>query len=216
MTYPQQPSFGPPPPAVPAKRRKWPWIAGGAGVLTLLLCCGGAIATFKGSGDSEEPAAASVAADETTAAPKKAVSKAAEKPQPKAAGFGTAVKDGDFQFTVTGMKCGVAKVGGQYLSQKAQGQFCLISVQVKNVGKEAQTLIDSAQKAFDAAGTEFSTDSTAGIYANEDQQVFFQEINPGNTVRGKLVFDVAKGTKLTTIELHDSSFFSSGVKVALK
>ncbi|RSM44161.1 hypothetical protein DMB66_52525 [Actinoplanes sp. ATCC 53533] len=40
-------------------------------------------------------------------------------------------------------------------------------------------------------------------------------MNPGNTVKGKLVFDVPEGTKLTSLELHDS-LFSDGVQVNLK
>ncbi|WP_307834442.1 DUF4352 domain-containing protein [Paractinoplanes lichenicola] len=177
-------------------------------MFVLLLCGIGAISAA-GGGDGSDPVVPEEPAAAVATSPKKAAPKRATP------GIGAPVKDGDFQFTVTGMKCGVAKVGNQYFGEKAQGQFCLVSVQVKNVGDEAQTLIDSVQKAFDAKGTEYSVDSGAAIYANEEQQVFFEDVNPGNTVRGKLVFDVPKGTKLTTLELHDS-MFSGGVKVALK
>lgn len=73
---------------------------------------------------------------------------------------------------------------------------------------------DGSQKAYDAAGTEYSTDSTAGIYANEDAATLFNEINPGNQVAGVLVFDIPKKVKLSKLELHDSPF-SGGVTVAL-
>ncbi len=111
-------------------------------------------------------------------------------------------------------KCGVRKVGSDLLGDKAQGQFCLVTVNVKNIGKEPQTLLDSSQKAYDADGTEYSTDSEAAIYANEDQQTLFAEINPGNQVTGVLVFDIPKKVKLTKLELHDSPF-SGGVEVSL-
>jgi hypothetical protein len=39
--------------------------------------------------------------------------------------------------------------------------------------------------------------------------------NPGNTVRGKLVFDVPDGAKLTSVVLHES-MFTAGVRVPLK
>ncbi|MCO8271798.1 DUF4352 domain-containing protein [Actinoplanes sp. TRM 88003] len=185
------------------KHRAWHWIAGGAAVF-MLLACGGVSAGDDTTEAADEPAAAAPAAKKTEAKKKDSMP-----------GLNQPAKDGDFQFTVTGVKCGVAKVGSAYLNEKAQGQFCLVSVQIKNIGKEAQTMVDSVQKAFDAKGTEYSVDSGAAIYANEDQQVFFEEINPGNTAKGKLVFDIPKGTKLTTLELHDS-LFSGGVKVALK
>ncbi|MEV4344996.1 DUF4352 domain-containing protein [Actinoplanes sp. NPDC049596] len=189
-----------------ATRRTWSWIAGGSAVLMLLAC--GVSAGDDSTGAAEETTTAAPAAEKTGA-------KKAETKKDSAPGLNQPAKDGDFQFTVTGVKCGVAKVGNQYLNEKAQGQFCLVSLQIKNIGKEAQTMVDSVQKAYDAKGTEFSVDSGAAIYANEDQQVFFEEINPGNTVKGKLVFDIPQGTKLTRLELHDS-LFSGGVKVALR
>ncbi|GIF48217.1 hypothetical protein Afe04nite_27560 [Asanoa ferruginea] len=42
-----------------------------------------------------------------------------------------------------------------------------------------------------------------------------REINPGNALSGKLVFDVPKGTELAALVLHES-IFSAGVKVALR
>ncbi|NGM12920.1 DUF4352 domain-containing protein [Verrucosispora sioxanthis] len=134
--------------------------------------------------------------------------------KPKTAKIGQAVRDGKFEFTVKSNKCGVRKVGSDLLGDKAQGQFCLVTVNVKNIGKEPQTLLDSSQKAYDADGTEYSTDSEAAIYANEDQQTLFAEINPGNQVTGVLVFDIPKKVKLTKLELHDSPF-SGGVEVSL-
>ncbi|MFI5488958.1 DUF4352 domain-containing protein [Micromonospora echinaurantiaca] len=134
--------------------------------------------------------------------------------KPKTAKIGQAARDGKFEFTVKSAKCGVAKVGSDLLGDKAQGQFCLVTVNVKNIGKEPQTLIDSSQKAYAADGTEYSTDSEAAIYANKDQQTLFAEINPGNQVTGVLVFDIPKKAKLAKLELHDSPF-SGGVEVAL-
>ncbi|HET9518999.1 MAG TPA: DUF4352 domain-containing protein [Actinoplanes sp.] len=132
----------------------------------------------------------------------------------KAVGLKQAARDGKFEFVVSGIKCGVPSVGPSGYGEKAQGEFCLVSVSVKNIGKEAQTFSGSSQKAFDSAGTEFSNDTGAEIYANEGAPTFLEEINPGNRVTGKIVFDVPKKTKLTKIELHDSPF-SDGVTVNL-
>ncbi|MFI5932415.1 DUF4352 domain-containing protein [Actinoplanes sp. NPDC051494] len=154
------------------------------------------------------------AAQETTAAP--AAQETTVAPVKKAApGFGDAVRDGKFEFTVSTMDCSKSQVGGSYLNKKAQGKFCQINVKVKNIGKEAQYFDGSSQKAFDRDGTEFSNDGTAEIYANEDSATFLNEINPGNSAKGKLIFDVPDSTKLTSIELHDS-MFSGGVTVELR
>ncbi|SCF16333.1 protein of unknown function (DUF4352) [Micromonospora viridifaciens] len=134
--------------------------------------------------------------------------------KPKTAKIGQPARDGKFEFTVKSSKCGVAKIGNDMLGAKAQGQFCLVTVNVKNIGKEPQTLSDANQKAYAADGTEYSTDSGAAIYANKDQQTLFNEINPGNEVTGVLVFDIPKKVKLAKLELHDS-VFSGGVEVSL-
>ena len=49
----------------------------------------------------------------------------------------------------------------------------------------------------------------------EADKVFMTNINPGNSVTGApLLSDVAPGTKIASIELHDIPF-STGVKVKL-
>jgi hypothetical protein len=129
-------------------------------------------------------------------------------------GLGDKVRDGKFEFVVKDVSCGKTKVGNQYLNKKAQGQFCQVTVTVKNISDEAQMFDGSSQKAL-AGKTEFSNDGAAEMYANGDNNTFLNEINPGNQATGKLLFDVPKSTKLTGMELHDSPF-SGGVKVALK
>jgi hypothetical protein len=189
--------FYPPPPA--PKKRKWPWIVGGI-VAVMILGCVGAFALL-GAG-----------ADEVA----KGLNEADENQQGKNAVAGkmnAPVVDGKFEFTVTGMDCGVKSVGGEF-GQKAQGEFCLIGVNIKNVGQTAELFNDASQQATDAKGAVYSVDSGAAVYANEDSSTFLEQINPGNTVKGKLVFDVPEGTKLTSVVLHES-MFTKGVRIPL-
>ena len=132
----------------------------------------------------------------------------------KTAKIGDPARDGKFEFTVKSSKCGVKKVGSDLLGAKAQGQFCLVTVKVKNIGKKSQMFDGSSQKAYAADGTEYSADGAAGIYANENAETFLNDINPGNQVTGVVVFDIPKDVKLTKLELHDSPF-SGGVTVSL-
>ena len=140
--------------------------------------------------------------------------KAAAKPKTQA-GIGDPVRDGKFEFTVTRFDCSKKTIGSAYLKKKAQGKFCVVTLNVKNIGDEAQMFAGGNQKAYDAAGAEYENDSTAEIYANENAETFLNDINPGNRVTGKVVFDVPASAVLTTLELHDS-FWSGGVKVSLK
>jgi hypothetical protein len=132
----------------------------------------------------------------------------------ESAGLNQPVRDGKFEFTVRSVQCGQTRVGNQFLNKEAQGQFCLVALQVKNVGDEPQTLFGDNMKLFDAEGREFSPDTEAAIY-NEDSQTFIEEINPGNQIDGQLVFDVPTDAQPARLELHDSAF-SGGVTVNLR
>jgi hypothetical protein len=134
--------------------------------------------------------------------------------QPRAARLGQPVRDGKFEFVVQRVQCGAGSVGGEYSREKAQGQFCLVTMKVTNIGDEARTLDSSSQYAYDATGRRFDANSGASLAANENDETFINDINPGNAVTGVVVFDIPKNTKLAQLELHDSSF-SGGVKVSL-
>lgn len=188
-----------------------------AAAVALLLTLAGCGASTP---DAAGPAATSAAQTTTAkpdAKPKPVAKPPAAKPKPAGPKIGVAVSDGKFEFTVTKVTKGVKKIGtNPYLTKKPQGQFVLLAVTVKNIGEEAQTLDDSSQKLFDAKGVKASSDSTAAIYLSKDgSSVFLNQINPGNTVKGTLVFDVALTYVPAVIELHDSPF-SGGVKVALR
>ncbi|WP_435830900.1 DUF4352 domain-containing protein [Microtetraspora glauca] len=131
----------------------------------------------------------------------------------RAAGIGDVVEDGKFSFKVTKLDT-ASKVGDDVLGKSAQGEFVLVNVTVKNIGDEAQSFAGDAQKLLDASGKEYSADSEAALYLGESKSLY-EQVNPGNSVRGVVLFDVPKGTEPVAIELHDS-VFSGGVKVSLK
>lgn len=214
MTHPSQPpQYGQPsvsggpaqplgyaPQQPPKRRKKWPWIVGGITLVMLAGCIGGFV--LLGAGANE--VAKSLDEVDQNAKGQNAVAGVVGKP----------AKDGKFEFTVSGMKCGATEVGPEFATTKAQGEFCQVSVQVKNIGQTAELFDSSSQKAY-AGTTEFSVDGAAELAVNEDAQTFFENINPGNKVKGVLIFDVPKDTKLDSIVLHES-FYTAGIRVPLK
>ena len=132
----------------------------------------------------------------------------------QAAGLNQPVRDGKFEFTVTNMDCSQTTLGTAPVTTQATGTFCLVSVNVANIGDEAQTLDATSQVAFDAQNREYSTDIEAAFYLENGGDALFNQLNPGASVQGVLVFDVPTGTQLTSLELHDS-MLSGGVTVNL-
>jgi hypothetical protein len=166
-----------------------------------------------GSGNSGSgPEATSVAVPEQETSQQETPQKE-EEAAPKVAGIGDVVKDGKFSFKVTKVEKGLSKVGQGFAASKAQGQYVMIHLTVKNIGDEAQMFSDSEQKLIDDKGREYDADSGAAIML-EDSNGFLKNINPGNTVKGFVLFDVPKNFKIKAIKLHDS-MFSGGVTVSL-
>lgn len=129
---------------------------------------------------------------------------------------GEPVRDGKFEFTVLSSQCGINEVGSEYLNKTAQGQYCKVSVKVKNVGDKPQSMSSSSQKLYSADNKQFSTDDTAMIYASSgSQNIWLNEINPGNEVTGDLIFDIPRDSTPAKIELFDSAF-SGGAMVSLQ
>lgn len=127
-----------------------------------------------------------------------------------------AARDGKFEFIVKGVECGKTTIGtNQYLTKNAQGQFCLMTINVKNVGNEAQGFFGSNQKLLNAQNQQYAADDAAGVYVDQNYSTLFSNINPGNSVEGVIVFDIPKDQTPVTAQLHDSAF-SGGVKVNLQ
>lgn len=82
-----------------------------------------------------------------------------------------------------------------------------------NHGDKPQSFFGDNQELM-AAGKQYSADGEASVYLEESKSLY-EEINPGNTVKGTIVYDVPKSVTPDAIELHDS-VFSNGVKVSLR
>lgn len=218
----QQPQWGPPtppqgsPPGPPRKKRTGLKVTLAiVGAVIVLIIIGSALGSGGGNAGSSTVGATSPV---TQAATSPAASPTAAPPA-AAPQIGDKVRDGKFQFVVT--KVSHAKSVGDTslgLGDTAQGEYLIVSLKVTNIGNESQTLDDSAQFVYDARGRKYSASSAADIDLsgpNGSGNTWFEDINPGNTVRGKIAFDMPKGDKGVKIELHDS-LFSGGVTVLLK
>jgi len=198
-------------------RHKVLTVLGGVVALIVLLSVIG--------GGSEEPSAgpgatissgAVASADRAPSDPSStgASSNAAKPKKPTLPVVGDKVRDKRLQFTVEKIKCGVKKIGGAYFNTRAQGQFCLVTVTVKNIGDDPETFSGHNQILLNAKGQEYSSSTEAAIYL-QDSKSLYEEINPGNRLKGQVVFDVPKTMEPSQIELHASAF-SGGVMVSLR
>jgi len=185
--FPQQP-----PAPLPSKKRKWPWIVG---AIVVFLIAVAALSDDKKTSDST-PHTSSAG-------------------QSQAAHLNTPVRDGKFEFVVKSVQPGLAEVGDNpFLAKKAQGQFVIVTLSVQNVGDKPQSFSPSDQKLTDAQGRSFESDSAAQIALGGSDIPVWDNINPGNTVDVKIVYDMPADATPASIALHDS-MFSGGATVTL-
>ena len=189
---PPQVPYGQYPP--PAKKRKWPWII--AGIVAFLV-----VVSVLSNSDKKTDTTASPA---TTAGRSHAT-----------AHLNTPVRDGKFEFAVKTVQPGLIEVGDNpYLAKKAQGQFVIVTLSVQNIGDRAQGFSPSDQKLIDSQGRSFDSDSAAQIALGGSDIPVWDNINPGNTVDVKIVYDMPRDAVPASITLHDS-MFSGGATVTL-
>jgi hypothetical protein len=108
-----------------------------------LASCGALIAAIGGEEDpaAVPPPTSTVA---TTAPPADETTEPEREPeasQPETYEIGEKARDGGYQFTVTKVTCGVKRVGDQYLGEKAQGQFCMVKLRIKERQQETHPLL---------------------------------------------------------------------------
>ena len=152
-----------------------------------------------------------IGGEEDTTTPAGSSNAPSDKPSPNAsevptAKIGDKVTDESYQFTVSKISCGVGRVGSQYFGEKAQGQFCMVSLKVKNLGKEPINYSSKNQALVDTKDRTYSPDDGAWI----------GEINPGNTLKTVVPFDIPKKAKPDYLLLTAGVWgFSEGVRVKL-
>jgi hypothetical protein len=131
-----------------------------------------------------------------------------------APGMREPARDGQFEFVVRSVRCGLRRVGPELARRTPQGRFCLAAVSVANVGTDARDFAADQQRLFGADGRRHSVDAAATV-ANGGLGLLHVLVNPGNRVEGTLVYDVPPRMRPARMELHDSPL-SRGVTVELR
>ncbi len=130
--------------------------------------------------------------------------------------IGEAVQDKDLSFTVKSIET-AATVGSSYSKKTAQGMFNIITIEIKNVGKETVSVDSSQFQLLDAQGNKFDRSvegQTAMGLSKGAVDLFLQQVQPSLSVTGNLVFDIPKeatGLKLVV----KGGLFSSGKQIDL-
>ncbi|WP_054951800.1 DUF4352 domain-containing protein [Flaviflexus massiliensis] len=154
---------------------------------------------------AEEEAAPAEEAPEEAAEP-------AEEAVEEAPGVGSTINNGEFDITVTSYEAGLATVESGYFQEEATGQYVRVFVTVTNTSNEAHYFFASSHKLIDDQSRQH-TDSSDAIFM--DDALSAEEINPGVTVEGYLLYDIPADATVTEIQFGASGFFDDPIPVTL-
>jgi len=178
------------------------------------------IATHSGSSSNssnKQPPSAAASSADGAASSAPASNSVTINPSPP--GLNQPADDGKFEFVVSALKCGQHNLvnDNEFENATAQGQFCVLSVSIKNIGSVAQTFDYSAQFLYDANPNVYSasSDGTEAANPSGSRCWSYASINPGVSQSCNVAFDVPASFQAVGAVLHDASV-SDGVKVGLQ
>ena len=123
------------------------------------------------------------------------------------AGIGEPVQVGEVQWTVTGAES-TNQLTAEFQELK-QGDFVIVNFSFTNNGTEAKTLDSESMTLIDTQGREFQADTDTFMYIDPSQDVFLEQVNPGVTRDGTVIYTTAPDASGFQLKVGDADFFSS-------
>ncbi len=123
------------------------------------------------------------------------------------AGIGEPVQVGEVQWTVTGAES-TNELTAEFQEPK-QGDFVIVNFSFTNNGTEAKTLDSESMTLIDTQGREFQADTDTFMYIDPSQDVFLEQVNPGVTRDGTVIYTTAPDASGFQLEVGDADLFSS-------
>lgn len=105
--------------------------------------------------------------------------------------------DSTVEYTVSSASS-YSEIGGEFSSEEANGVFLVVQLEMTNQTGETIDVSSNHLKAVDAEDNQFDADAGASVYVESDPRIdaegiSFEQLNPGLTTSGAVVFDVAPG-----------------------
>ena len=134
-----------------------------------------------------------------------------EAPQQKQASYGLneTVQVGDAAWIVTNAQKTNELADPFGVRPAKQGTFVIIDFQFQNNGDESKTLHQNALELLDSSGRTSDPDPTDFRYIPQDKNIFLEQVNPGVTRSGQVIFTIAPDASDLKLILKDTNLFRS-------
>lgn len=122
-------------------------------------------------------------------------------------GIGEPVQVGEVQWTVTGAES-TNQLTAEF-QEPRQGDFVVVNFTFTNNGTEAKALTSESITLIDSQGRQFEADTDTLLYVDPSESILFEEVNPGVTREGTVIYTVAPDASGFVLEVGDTAVFSS-------
>ncbi|HSL87153.1 MAG TPA: DUF4352 domain-containing protein [Bacteroidales bacterium] len=137
-------------------------------------------------------------------------------------GIGESAKIADVSFTVNSIEeTKEISSGNEYIENATtEGKYIILEITVKNEKKEALTIHSSYFKLITSEDVVYepNTDGKVMMAMMDEDDFFLQQVNPGLSKTGKVVFEVGEDLDLNTAILKGQTGFwgTESVEISLK
>jgi uncharacterized protein DUF4352 len=132
-----------------------------------------------------------------------------EEQKSTAYGLNEAVTVGDASWVITNAQKTNQLADPFGVRPAKQGTFIIVDFQFRNGDNEPKTLHQGALQLVDGSGRESDPDTDTLLYIPEDKNIFLEQVNPGVTETGQVVFTVAPDASSLKLVLKDTNLFKS-------
>ena len=189
------------------------------GVIIVLGIVGSIVGGGEEAADST-PSNDPVTETNTEVKSEKAPEKKEEKPETKAYAIGEMVEVGNLGYKVLNVKStNEIKSDNQFIeSAKTNGQFVIIEIEAFNNDTEARMVDSNMFKVKDGQGREFdpTNDVDISMLIESSMDFFLQDINPGLSKTGTLVFELPADATSYTLQVSSGFGWAGGEYADIK
>ncbi|MEB6548993.1 DUF4352 domain-containing protein [Heyndrickxia sporothermodurans] len=162
----------------------------------------------------DEEKTSSEPSKKVTASETKVNKEAKKKTESKIYKVGDLVKVGKLAYKVSKVSAtSEIKSDNEFIkSAKTDGQFIMISIEAFNKDKKARMVDSTMFKIKDDQGREFdpTNDSEVMMVADEAMEFFLQDINPGVSKKGLMIFELPKDSAHYSLEVSSGFGWAGG------
>ena len=189
-------SFGPTAAAPRQRSLAGRLFVGCTGLIVLAVVFVGCLALIPGGGGEQQPADSG--------------SEEAAKTQPgatkqNAVSIGETVKAGPVEWNVISASQ-ETELKSSFAGRK-QGNFVIVDFNFTNGKDEAATLDSESFRLIDNQGREFEVDTDTYEYVPMGKDIFLEQVNPGVSKEGRVIFTVAPDASGFTLQAGDTDMF---------